>query len=84
MEPILILGLTAGALTTFSLLPQVIKTIKIKETRDISLWMYILISTGILAWLTYGLLIKDVPVIAANTISIIFASIMLFSKIRYG
>ncbi len=84
MEPILILGLTAGALTTFALLPQVIKTLKLKETKDISLLMYIILCTGIALWLIYGLFIEDIPVIAANTISLALSLTILFSKIRYG
>ena len=63
---IAIIGLIAGTCTTISFLPQVIKTIKIKETKDISISMYIVLATGILLWMIYGILIKDLPVILAN------------------
>ena len=84
MEKIIILGLAAGTLTTISFLPQVIKTWKLKETKDISLWMYILACTGILLWLSYGLLIKDLPLILANSVVLVLASIVLFLKLKYG
>ena len=84
MEAVTILGFTAGMLTTLSFLPQVIKTLKLKETKDISLWMYVILCTGVFSWLIYGLLIRDLPIIAANSISFILASIILFYKIKYG
>jgi len=83
MEPITILGLIAGALTTFSFLPQVIKTWKLKETKDISLGMYALISIGVFLWLAYGLFKKDLPIILANGIGLILVLIILFFKLKY-
>lgn len=84
MSWITIIGLIAGICTTFAFVPQVIKTIKIKETKDISLLMYIIITTGILLWVIYGILIKDFPVILANSISFILATIILILKIKNG
>lgn len=84
MELFTLLGLTAGMLTTVSFLPQVIKTWKMKETRDISLWMYIALCTGIILWIIYGVLIKDLPLIVANSFSLVLASIILFFKIKCG
>lgn len=84
MEISTIIGLTAGILTTICFVPQVVKTWKLKETKDISLVMYLLLSTGILLWLVYGLLIRDIPIILANIVSLIFAFLLLFLKLRYG
>jgi len=84
MEIFTIIGLIAGAFTTIAFLPQVIKTLKLKETKDISLWMYIILCAGVFLWLVYGLLIKDLPIIAANSISFILAVIILSSKLKYG
>ncbi len=79
-----ILGLLAGACTTFSLLPQAIKTFKMKEARDISLAMYIILAIGILLWILYGILIHDLPVILANSISFALVSIILILKVKHG
>lgn len=84
MEKITILGFAAGALATASFIPQIIRIWKLKETRDISLWMYIIFTTGILLWLIYGILIKDLPVIIANAVGLMLASTVLSFKIRYG
>ena len=83
MNPITIIGLLAGTFTTIAFLPQLIKTLKLKETKDLSLWMYIILCSGVFLWLVYGLLIKDLPIIAANSISLVLASIILFYKIKY-
>jgi len=81
---ITILGLLAGALTTISFIPQVMKTWKFKETKDISLLMYIIFFTGILLWFSYGILIDNTPIIVANGISLVLVFIVLLLKIRYG
>lgn len=78
-----IIGLAAAACTTFSFLPQAIKVIKTKQTKDLSLVMYSVLTIGLFLWFTYGILVKDIPVIIANLITFIFAAIILTMKIRY-
>lgn len=79
-----IVGLIAGTCTTISLLPQVIKTFKTKETKDISMAMYIILISGMLLWIIYGVLIDAPPVILANAFSLLLALIVLIFKIKYG
>ncbi|MBI3600284.1 MAG: SemiSWEET transporter [Nitrospinae bacterium] len=78
-----ITGLLAATLTTISFLPQVIKILKTRHTKDISLLMYIGFTTGVLLWLIYGILLKELPIIIGNGITLIFVIIMLIFKIRY-
>ncbi|MFT4665101.1 MAG: MtN3 and saliva related transmembrane protein [Polaribacter sp.] len=84
MNSITILGLVAATLTTFSFLPQAIKVIKTKNTKDLSLPMYATLTIGVLLWLIYGFLMKDIPIIACNSITFIFASIILVMKMKYN
>lgn len=85
METIaVVIGLTAGFLTTFAFLPQAIKTIKSKHTKDLSLTMLIMTDTGLVCWFTYGVMISSIPVIAANTISIALITTILIMKIKHG
>lgn len=84
IDYIVVIGLIAGTCTTLSLLPQGIKTIRIKETKDISISMYIILATGMLLWVMYGILIESLPVILANAISFILATIVLMLKIKFG
>jgi len=79
----LVLGLLAAALTTFAYLPQSIKAIKTKHTKDLSFPTLLMLEFGLITWLIYGLLINSLPIIAANTVSIVFMSIILFLKIKY-
>jgi MtN3 and saliva related transmembrane protein len=78
-----LIGYMAAVLTTFSLLPQIIRIWKLKEARDISLFMPLMTSAGSVLWLFYGILINEAPIIAANTLSLIFSLSILFITIKY-
>ena len=78
-----IFGYLAAFGTTISFLPQAIKTIQTKDTSGISLPMYALFTVGTLFWLTYGVLIGSLQVAIANTVTLLFALIILAYKIRY-
>lgn len=77
------LGIIAAILTTSSFIPQAWRVIRTKDTRSISLGMYVLSVTGIAMWLIYGITIQDLPLILANGVTLIFSSIILVYKIRY-
>jgi len=83
MDAVTLLGLVAGTLTTAAFVPQLIKVWRSRSTRDISLAMYGIITTGILLWLIYGILIDSVPVIAANAVTLVVALMILALKIRH-
>lgn len=77
------IGFIAAIMTTISFLPQVIKTWRMKETRDISLSMFIILAAGIFLWIIYGFFIQDLPIILANSITFVFVMIILFFKLKY-
>ena len=79
-----IIGLIAGALTTLSFIPQVVQTIKTKNTKGISLPMYSIFVTGIFLWIVYGFLTAQPPVWIPNIIIFILSSTILAMKLRYG
>lgn len=83
MDYLLLLGLLAATLTTVAFVPQLIKVIKTRSTHDISLAMYIVVCTGVLLWLIYGLLIHNTPIIVANSVTFVLAMTILVMKIRY-
>jgi MtN3 and saliva related transmembrane protein len=82
-EPTLI-GLAAGFCTTLAFVPQVVKTWKTRSTRDISLGMFLVLVLGIILWLTYGAMLGDLPLIAANGVTLVLAGLILAFKLRYG
>jgi len=79
-----ILGLAAATLTTAALVPQVVGTWRTHRARDISLSMYLLFSLGIMLWLSYGMLINNLPIIVANSVSLMLAGTEVGFKLRYG
>ncbi|MBX2962188.1 MAG: SemiSWEET family sugar transporter [Cyclobacteriaceae bacterium] len=83
MKEIQLLGLLAGSCTTAAFIPQVVKTWKSRSAKDLSLGMFSIFCTGVLLWLAYGILIADLPVIIANTITLVLASFLLALKLRW-
>ena len=79
-----LLGLIAGACTTIAFLPQVLKTWKSRSARDLSLGMFSIFSFGVFLWLVYGFLVNDIPVIAANLVTLMLASTLLVFKLKYN
>ena len=78
-----LIGLIAATITTLSFIPQLIKTWKLKETKDISLLMFVTLGVGIILWIIYGFLLWDLPLILANSITFIFVLVILFFKFKY-
>ncbi len=77
------LGFAAGALTTLAFLPQVIKTWRSRHTRDISLGMFTIFSSGVFLWLLYGIQVGAMPIILANSVTLVLALTILIFKIKY-
>jgi MtN3 and saliva related transmembrane protein len=77
------IGLLAAMLTTIAYVPQVMRAWRTRSTHDISLPMFLLMAAGITLWLAYGLLISDLPLIAANLVTLILVLSVLYFKLRY-
>lgn len=82
MELTPVLGNIAAFLTTVSFLPQAIKTIRSKNTRQLSLPMYLLFVSGVALWVFYGISNNQMPIIIGNTITFLLAGIILVYKLR--
>jgi MtN3 and saliva related transmembrane protein len=78
------LGLVAGVFTTFSLVPQLYRVLKLKEARQISLPFTLLMAVGNLLWLGYGLLAGLIPILFWNSISLLLSAGLTVAKLRYG
>lgn len=79
-----ILGLVAGAITTGSLIPQVIRVYRLKTAREISLMFTVAFIVGDAAWLAYGVIYSLLPVVFWNVLAIMLAGTLLLGKIKYG
>ena len=79
-----LLGYVAAILTTGAFVPQAIKTIRSRDTRAISLWMYVVFTTGVAFWLAYGVVLESLPIVLANAATLLLAATIMALKIRYG
>lgn len=78
------IGLIAGTLTSVAAIPQVIKTLRTRHVRDISIWQPLLLAIGVALWMVYGILINDFPLIVANITPLVCNAILTGMKLRYG
>jgi MtN3 and saliva related transmembrane protein len=74
----------AAVLTTLAFVPQAIKTIRSRDTRSISLGMYVVFTIGLAFWLAYGIVLQSWPMILSNTVTLGLSSTILALKLRYG
>ena len=77
------IGIAAGVCTALSLLPQVIKIKKEKKAQDISMLYLVVLLIGLILWIIYGILRKDIPVIATNVTSVIVNLATIFLGMKY-
>jgi MtN3 and saliva related transmembrane protein len=75
-----VLGLFAGACTTLSFLPQVIRTLRTRHAGDLSAAWLLIFSVGTAAWLIYGILRSDVAVAAANGVTFVLVMLLVVAK----
>ncbi|MCY7311228.1 MAG: SemiSWEET transporter [Bacteroidota bacterium] len=78
-----ILGYSAGAITSLTFLPQVIKTWKEKSAKDISLLMFVIAAVNEVMWIVYGALLNNWVIILTNAIVLAMSLTMIYLKFRY-
>lgn len=79
-----IVGYVAATLTTVAFLPQLLRILKTRSARDVSLPTFALFTLGVGLWLAYGVMTLSWPVIAANVVTLVLALAILVLKIRLG
>jgi MtN3 and saliva related transmembrane protein len=78
------IGSLAGLLTTAAFIPQVWKIYQTKSGKDISGRMFWLFSVGIALWLVYGMLLRSIPLIVSNVVTLVLSLTILVLKYRYS
>jgi len=79
----MIIGVVAGACTSLSLLPQLIKIMKEKKANEISLFYLAVLFVGLVLWIIYGIRREDIPVIVTNGVAIAINILIIIAGIRY-
>lgn len=82
MEP-QVLGIAAGVFTSTSMLPQLIKIIKTKEAKDISMFMLAVLFVGFCLWIWYAVEKDDLPVLLTNIVSLALTILTAIFTIKY-
>jgi len=82
MKPV-IFGMVAAVLTTVSFIPQVIRIYRTKDARSISEVTFVAFAVGVFLWLIYGLMIKDITIILANSVTLVLILMIVVMKIIY-
>jgi MtN3 and saliva related transmembrane protein len=81
---IIYIGFFSGFCTTVAFVPQAYKVWKTKSTKDISLLMFLIFTTGVASWLVYGVLTNNLPIIFANIVTLFLAFLILVAKIKFN
>ncbi|UAB80035.1 SemiSWEET transporter [Marixanthomonas sp. SCSIO 43207] len=84
MDFTMFLGLFAGVCTTLAVVPQLIKAWKTKKVDDISPLMFTILIIGVGLWVVYGILKKDIAIIATNGLSLLLNMSMVYIMLRYN
>ena len=77
-------GYIAATMTTLAFVPQAAKTIRTKDTRSISLGMYVVFTGGIAMWLVYGIALNSMPMILSNIVTFLLSATILAMKLKHG
>lgn len=83
MNTIEFLGYLGAFLSAITFVPQVWQAWKTKSVGDLSLWMILIVVTSTVVWLIYAFGVKSGPVIAANTVVLVMALLLLYFKFTF-
>ena len=67
-----LVGSIAAFLTTVAFVPQAYKVYKTNQTKDLSLFLFLIFSLGVFMWLIYGIMKEDLPIMIANSITLFY------------
>jgi MtN3 and saliva related transmembrane protein len=84
MNPIITksIGIMAGVGTTVSFFPQMIRVVRTKSVADLSIYMFLIHSSGVSLWVAYGILVDDLIIVIFNCMTMVFNMIILSFFIR--
>ncbi len=77
-------GLVAGFLISFGLVPQILRVLKLRDAQQISLPFNLLSLGGTTLWLIYGVSLGLLAVTFWNGVNCVLYVVLLIVKIKYG
>ena len=79
-----LIGYAAALLGMICWLPQVARTLRTRAVRDLSLATNLMLLGAVVLWLTYGVMVRDWPLIVANIVSTLCVGILVAAKLLWG
>jgi len=76
-------GWLGTIIVSIQFLPQLIKSIKTKNTKSLSFYMIFLVITGSIVWFVHGMIIGDKPLVITNIMVFLITSGLFFAKLKY-
>ena len=76
--------MSAACLTMFGFVPQILKILKTKSARDVSIVTVLQFTGGVILWMAYGVHKDDYIIIFANAVSLLTLIILVFLYFHYG
>ena len=83
MELIQIIGVAAGLCTSSATIPQIVRTLKTREAKDVSLIMFLVLMLGNALWIYYGATKSDIPIVATSSLALGLNMAMFGLAIKY-
>lgn len=84
MNPITIIDFVAIVLSKVSVLPQLLQIVRTKCVKEISNGMFLIMCSSVMLWVTCGVLVGDVPIVASNVLVFIQAAAIMMLKKKYS
>ncbi len=72
-----------GILMSMGYFPQAYRIWKNKSAENISFITYFIMFTGCFAWLIYGVILQDIPIIVSFVVGVIGSFLVLFMSLKY-
>ena len=82
MQNVELIGSIAGVLTTGAFFPQVVKTVRSRSTDDLSWSWAVMTLFGVALWLTYGIFIASISLVAANAVTFVCVALIAGVKLK--
>jgi MtN3 and saliva related transmembrane protein len=85
IEPVWVerIGFAAAFCTTAAFVPQLVRVLRLRSAREISLPTFLLFSVGVFLWLVYGIYTNSRPVIASNIVTLALSLSILYFKLKF-
>jgi MtN3 and saliva related transmembrane protein len=84
MDWIEIVGFAGAIITSAGFVPQIIRGYQTKKMDDVSYLMPVVLTVGMVCWLTYGLLKGSASIITANIFAISCNVVLFALKVKYS